>query len=398
MVNRLTVLLATPFRLFFLTATIFGCAAMGLWVPVLLGLHGWSGAMPASIWHGHEMVFGYTMAVLAGFLLTAAANWTGTPPWRGKPLALLGLLWLAGRIAVNCSGCLPPVLTAIIDLSFIPALGVMLAIPLIATGNRRQYVFLVFLTLLTVANLLVHLEALGVVTNGGHIGLILAVDLLMAIISVMGGRVIPAFTTNALRQQGETILPKAHAWQERLALALMILLAVLDVVAETSPACALTALVAAMVQGLRLAGWRGHRTLGQPILWVLHLGFGWLVIGLFLKFIVTWFPGIPTSSALHALTIGVVGTLTLGMMSRVSLGHTGRAFLAGPFAVAAFIMITASALLRVITPWLPANEAVTDQTIWLFALAGLLWMASLAAFVIGHGGILTSPRIDGRPG
>lgn len=386
-------LLATPFRLFFLMATLYAAGVMGGWIPVFLGEVGWTGALPATVWHGHEMVFGYTAAALAGFLLTAVANWTQIPPWSGSPLAALGLLWLAGRVAVNLSGWLPLGMVAAVDILFLPALAAMLAQPVMATGNRRQYVFVVLLAALAAGNMLVHLEVLGLLRNGGHLGLVFGVNVVMAVITVIGGRIIPMFTSNALRMRGDGVPLRSRLWVERLVLPVLVLMAALDLLDEAGPMAGLAALAAAAVHGVRLAGWRSSRTLGQPLVWSLHLGYGWLVLGLALKGLAVWVPAIPPSAALHALTAGVIGTLTLGVMTRVSLAHTGRMLHPGPFALAAYALVSLSALLRVAGPLLLPGSGPG-----LMAVSGVLWSAAFLAFGWGYVRILLSPRADGQPG
>jgi uncharacterized protein involved in response to NO len=393
MIRRISRLFAAPFRVFFFLAGLYSIVIMGLWLPVYVGAMALPERFGPALWHGHEMIFGYTGAVLAGFLLTAVANWTGVPAWTGRPLAWLGGVWLAGRVAVTCGDSWPGWLVALVDLAYLPALAVMVALPVLKTGNRRQLVFLVLLAGLTAANLMVHLEAMGVLAGGGRRGLVLAVTLVVAIIAVMGGRIIPMFTANALRQRGDLVAPKVRPWVERLALPVLIGLAGAELFDETGPAAALAALSAALIHGVRLSGWRGHRTLDQPILWVLHLGYGWLVFGLLLKGLAPLLPDQPPNLALHALTVGAIGTLSLGVMTRVALGHTGRPFQVAPVVVAGYALITAAALVRVAGPWLMAGGGVP-----VMHAAGGLWAAAFAAFLAGYAGILTSPRVDGRPG
>ncbi|MEI6558174.1 MAG: NnrS family protein [Rhodospirillaceae bacterium] len=387
-------LLASPFRLFFLLAGCQAIAAILIWLGLYLGHGSWGGPLAPVVWHGHEMLFGYTAAVIAGFILTAAANWTQTEPWSGPALALAGALWLLGRLAWIAAPVLPAWLVAAADLPFMPVLAWMLAVPVLATGNRRQLIFIALFAALTAANLLIHLEALGVLRDGGHQGMLLATTLIMLYIAVLGGRVIPMFTGNALRARGETEGPRQVPMLEKAALLSLALVALVDLVAESGGAAATVALTAAAVHGLRLAGWRGSRVLGEPILWVLHLGYGWLVLGLALKGLAALAPDvIPPTAALHALTAGAIGTLTIGIMSRVTLGHTGRPFKAAPLTVAAYWLVTAAALLRVGVPIFAPGLTVEGME-----LAIGLWGAAFALFLIGHTGMLTGPRVDGRPG
>ncbi len=394
MAGRGIVLLASPFRLFFLLAGIDAIIAIAVWICLYLGHGSWSGPVAPMVWHGHEMVFGYTAAVIAGFILTAVSNWTQTKPWNGRPLALLAVLWLAGRLAWAAAPWLPAPLVAAVDLSFLPVLAWMVAVPLLATGNRRNLIFVALFTALFVANLLIHLEALGVLHDGGHRGLILAVTLIMLFMTVLGGRVIPMFTGNALRRRGENVEIKAVPALERAALITLLVVALLDLVVEGSAAAGIAALAAAVVHGARMSRWQSGRTLGDPLLWVMHLGYGWLVVGLALRGLAALAPDvIPPVVALHAFTTGAIGTLTLGIMTRVSLGHTGRPFVAAPVTVVCYGLVTVAALSRVSVPILaPALTAAA------MALTAALWVGAFLLFLIEYFGVLCRPRIDGRPG
>ncbi len=388
------VLLASPFRVFFLLAGLYGIAAVLIWLGLYLGHVSWDASVPPVIWHGHEMVFGYTAAVIAGFILTAVSNWTNTEAWNGRPLALAALLWVAGRLAWIAAPWLPAWLVAVVDLPFLPVLAWMLAVPVLATGNRRQLVFIGIFAGLFVANLLIHLEALGVMADGGHRGLILAVTLVMLYIAVLGGRVIPAFTGNSLRRRGDLDGPKVVPVLERGALISLVAVALIDLVAEASVAAGVAALVAAGIHGVRLAGWRGVRTLGEPILWVLHLGYGWLVVGLALRGLAALAPElVQPTAALHALTAGAIGTLTLGIMTRVSLGHTGRPFVAARLTVVSYGLVTAAALMRVFVPILAPG-----LTMRALELSVVLWVGAFLLFVLEYGSILCRARVDGRSG
>lgn len=389
--NPARIILASPFRLFFLLAGGYALVAMVPWLALLTGHSAWDGAMAPAVWHGHEMIFGYTVAVIAGFLLTAVADWTQTPVCCGRPLAFLGLLWLLGRLALALSPS--PWLAMAADLLFLPALILTAARPLIRTGNRRQTLLLAALAALVAADAAIHLESLGVIDGDVLAGLTTVVDLVMIPIGVIGGRIIPAFTGNVLRRRGETELPRTRPWVERFAVPSLVLIAALDLAPVPAAVTGLAALTAGALHAVRLSGWRGGRTLGQPILFVLHLGYGWLVLGLWLKALAALTPAMPPTAALHALTIGAIGTLTIGMMSRVARGHTGRTMVAGPFALAAYGLITAAALARVAGPAL-----WPDATGLALALAGGCWLAAFAAFLADQLGILTRPRIDGRPG
>jgi uncharacterized protein involved in response to NO len=380
---------ALGFRTFFVAAGAAGLALIAVWVYAFA-----HGANPGRYygggigWHGHEMLFGYTMAVVAGFLLTAVRNWTGRDTPSGAGLASLALLWLAGRVAPFAGGWLPDWAIATIDLAFLPAVAAVLAPPLRAAGQRHNQIFLILLGLLTLANLLIHLQALGVTAATGHAGTYLAVQLLVLLIVVIAGRVLPFFTERAV----PGARPWRHTWIEALAVGSAALLAATVPFLAPSLPLALLTLAAAAVHGVRLAGWYHRHIWGKPILWVLHLGYAWLVVGFALQGLAFWGIGTPLL-AVHAFTAGAIGTLTLGMMARVSLGHTGREMHAPAPAAAAFVLITLAAALRVLVP-LAAPARYLDAIV----AAGICWSAAFVLFLWVYVPVLLRPRVDGRPG
>jgi uncharacterized protein involved in response to NO len=384
------------FRPFFLVAAIFSPLAILLWLGVFSGEVSSVSAYPPNLWHGHEMLFGYAGAVMAGFFLTAVPNWTGTPPLRGRPLAILAALWLAARGAVWLTPIVPPLAAAALDLSFFVALGLML-VPALSKGSRKNLVFLAVLTLLVLANLLFHLEALGL-RQTASLGLNAGVDLFAVLITVIGGRVTPAFTGNALRAQAEAQHRpppeiKSYLWLNEAAILSVAIFAVCELAAPGRAWLGWIALVASSINAARMAGWRTGATLNQPLLWVLHLGYGWLVLGLAVKGIAALTGILPASVALHGITMGAIGTMTLAMMSRATLGHTGRALAAGPALAAAYVLISLAAAVRLLMPIL-----LPDQYPASVAVAGMLWIAAFSIFVVKFVPILAKSRADGRPG
>jgi uncharacterized protein involved in response to NO len=341
-----------------------------------------------AVWHGHEMLFGYTAAVIAGFLLTAVRNWTGMPTPGGIVLAGLVMLWLAGRILPFFSGVLPHWLIALVDTAFLPVLGACLALPLLQRRQQHNLVFLLVLAGLTVANLLVHGQLLGLTQATVTAGTSLGVDLVVLLIALLGGRVIPFFTERGLA--GATV----RRWQpvEVLALGALVALIVLDQVNAAPAAVILCAGLAATGHALRLYGWYQPRIWNVPLLWVLHLGYAWLVAGFVLKALAAagW---VNPMLAIHAFTAGGIGTITLGMMARVALGHTGRALRVVPAMTWAFVLANLAAAARVFLPMLGA----AGYRGWI-VLAGVCWSMAFALFVISYAGILIRPRVDGRPG
>ena len=378
---------ALGFRPFFLAAGVAAVALIATWLAVYRGALGLPAYYDVITWHGHEMVFGYAVAVIAGFLLTAVRNWTGVPTPTGGLLALLVALWLAGRLAALLPALLPREWIAAIDLAFLPALALSLSGPLLRRPQPGQVVFLPLLLGLTAANAMVHLQMLGITAVTARPGLYFAVDLIVLIIAVVGGRVLPFFT-----QRGVGAAPRRWpavewaVWGTTGAVALVDVFALAPAVAI--PICA----AGAVAHAVRLAGWYDRRIWGVPLLWVLHLGYGWLAVGFALKAAVAAGLLIPMVG-LHALTVGGIGVLTLGMMARVALGHTGRALQASAPMAVAFALINAAAAARAL--FAAALPAWYAQTI---LLAGALWLAAFAIFVAEFDAILLRPRVDGQPG
>jgi uncharacterized protein involved in response to NO len=386
-------LFAYGFRPFFLLAGLHASFAVLLWVVIYHHGGGATLAVSPPVWHAHEMAFGFTTAVIAGFLLTTTANWTRTPHLRGPLLIALSAAWLAGRLAFLFGADLPPVIVAVTDLTFLPLLALAIGVPLVRAGQRRQYVFVVVLTALFLANLSTHLATFGIAEVDERLGPRFAVYVAAALIAVMGGRIIPSFTTNALRHHGATEVPTARPWIEHLAAPAIAVAALVDLVAEGSAWAGLAALAAALVHGMRLAGWRSLSTGFSPILWILHAGYAWLVIGFALSGLAAFVDAIPPTAAFHALTAGAIGVLTLGVMSRVALGHTGRDIVAAKPTVVAYVLVNLAALVRVLGPMLAPDLAIVATVV-----AGFLWTAAFATFTAVYAPILIAPRADGRPG
>lgn len=384
-----TALFALGFRPFFLAAGIAAALLIGVWVAALRGV-----ALPTlydpvggpMAWHGHEMLFGYVSAVVAGFLLTSVRNWTGLPTPTGAWLVGLVALWLAGRVAPFLPASIPPAWGAGMDLAFLPALAIALAIPLLRQNNARNLIFVPILLALAIANLLFHLQVLGVAATG-RTGQLLAVDLIVLVITIIGGRVVPFFIDRAIPEAQPVGRPTLDA----LCVAGVVALGVLRLLGADDALRVVAGLTAAL-HGARLAGWHDVRLWSKPLLWVLYLGYAWLVVG----FAMTALSGLVprfTSLALHAFTAGAMGSMTLGMMTRVSLGHTGRPLVASGPAIFSFVAIFAMGLTRVVLPAI-APSLYHE----LVVVAGLLWIAAFLPFVAAFAPILVRPRPDGRAG
>jgi uncharacterized protein involved in response to NO len=384
-----TALFSYGFRPFFLAAALLAALAVPLWLLILVAGTELPSFLPLVLWHGHEMLFGYATAVLAGFLLTATPSWSGLPPVAGGPLAGLALLWLASRTASWFGGGLPAT-AMIVDLAFLPALALAVA-PHLQASARRNLVFLPLLGALFMANLAVDLDGVGQLPGLGSMAFRAALDLFALLIALIGGRVVPSFTANALKASGAAAQLRAFSWLDRAALGALIAMLLADLATLPRVAGAL-ALAAAALNGLRMWGWHGHRTLGKPLLWVLHLGYLWLAAGLAWKGLVDLTGFLPGSEALHGLAIGAVGTMTMAVMSRATLGHTGRPLEAPRLATFGYLLISGAALVRLAAPLLP------DLYLPALLTSASLWSAAWLSFLAAFGSALIRPRIDGRPG
>lgn len=377
------------FRPFFLLAGLLAVAAMGLWALVLFqGLS--LGGLPVSgmVWHGHEMVFGYAMAVIAGFLLTAAHNWTQLRTLNGVPLLGLAGLWLLARIGWLWP--LPPLLTAAADLSFGLLLTLAIFWPLARTRQWQHLGMLIKVLLLTLANGLFYLGALDMVSNAGQWGLLLGFYLVVALIMAMGRRVIPFFIEKGV---GCPFQAKNWRWLDISSLYLFLIFAVLESFGMLRDLSSALAGVLMLLHGTRLWGWYTPAIWSRPLLWVLFTGYGWLVAGFALR-LAAGLDLVSPFIALHAFAVGGIGLVTVGMMARVSLGHTGRSVFEPPRAVSLiFLLILGAALARVFAPLLMPDQA----TGWLL-FSQLLWILGFGLFLALYAPMLVQRRIDGRWG
>ncbi|MEW8124662.1 MAG: NnrS family protein [Candidatus Thiodiazotropha endolucinida] len=378
---------ALGFRPFFALAGLSGLILMVLWIGF------WhAGKAPPSAyyttidWHSHEMLFGFTLAIIAGFLLTAVRNWTGIDTPTGKPLALLALLWLLARLLPFVPS-IPSWLVALTDLLFIPALIYALYTPLTKAENRINRLFLPLLAAMALANLLYHLQGLGVTSTGPR-GLTLMLNLVLLLLIFVGGRVLPFFTEKAVNGA----IPRFNKQREQFVYAVFILWTLGELLLPQSGLLFPLAFGVAATQAWRLADWYHPGIWRRPILWVLFSGLFWLTLGYFLKGL-SLLDLFPANLAIHALTAGAIGVFTLGMMARVALGHTGREIEPNKFITITFILINLAVIIRV---FLPVTGLLGYETC--IGLSGSLWALCYLLFVLTYLPILARPRIDGRPG
>jgi uncharacterized protein involved in response to NO len=382
-------LAAKGFRPFFLLAAVYAAAIVPLWLLALAGRVQSTDYLPGSVWHAHEMIFGFAVAVIAGFLLTAVGNWTGRETATGSSLLALAALWVAGRGAILFPHVLPRALDAALDLAFLPALAITLARPLVAARNRRNFVMIAIVGALFVADAVVHADALGIWPGAGRGACLVALDLVVLVILVITGRVVPMFTRNATGVTTIRSMPRL----DMATVAAMAALTVLDAVMLESTVAAIASAIVGALAIARSWRWWTLRIFRHPLLWILHLGHAWVAAGLLLRAAVAIDPTLPASAATHALTVGAIGSLTLGMMARVALGHTGRPLTPPRTITFAFGAVTLAAILRVAGPIvLPSRYMAT------LVAAGALWTAAFAAYVLIYAPIVWAPRVDGRPG
>ncbi len=373
------------FRPFYLLAALFAALSVPLWIAQFAGLLPPPSAYPALLWHAHEMSFGFTLAVIVGFLLTAVRNWTGLPTPAGSQLAGLAALWIAARV-FNYAG--PAPLAMLADAAFLILPMIALGLVLVKARSHRNLFVLAVLTAFLAANTLFHLAVAGRVSFAPIHAVHFFVFTVIILIGVIGGRVIPTFTANALRG--------VRQFRSRLLDALALAgtgIALLLVLAEAPAQVAIAACaIAAALQALRLAGWNPWAARRQALLWILHLSYAWIPVGLVL--LACGVAGkLPLSAGVHALTLGAIGGLIIGMITRTALGHTGRPLKAGRIEVAAYLLVQAAVIVRLVPMLVPGLPYLA----WTTAAAGA-WSAAFALYLVRYAPMLAAPRLDGRDG
>jgi len=381
------------FRPFFLLAALFSVLSLGVWFAFWHGdilLRPFGGLM---YWHQHEMLFGFAAAVVTGFLLTAVQNWTGLPSLKGGPLLALVGLWLAGRLLMAFPLGLPAWLVVLVEVLFLPVVAAVMARRVIRAKRWRNLVFLPALGLLTLANLAMHLGVMGgdaaLIRQASHLAVLL-VTLLMV---VVGGRVIAMFTANRLGLTRKAPIPVLETLSLGSVMA-VVLVQLLVVLGVAVPAALLAGLMglAALANLMRFARWGGQHSWREPLLWGLHLSYAFIPLGLAM-WALALLSGSRADAAVHALTIGGMGTMMLAMMARVSLGHTARPIRTLPGIGVALGLMVAAALLR--SPVLALFPQITH---WTYNLGIIFWCLAYLIFLFHYTGPLLSARLDGKDG
>jgi uncharacterized protein involved in response to NO len=373
------------FRPFYLLASVFAALSVALWSLQFTGMLP-AGYLPAPLWHAHEMLFGFTLAVVVGFLFTAGRNWTNRPTPTGAWLAVLTLLWVAGRVLVLAERGWA---SAVVNAAFPLAAAIALAIPFFAAGNRRNYFFIALLALLSAATLAVSPErSWACWPCPGWAGIQLALDVVLFILCVMGGRVIPMFTNNGVPGADARRQPML----EKAALGSVLALLAADALQLPAPVVGSIAAFGAAAHLARWMLWQPWRTMRTPLVWVLHLAYAWIPLHLAMRACAAanW---ITPSAAVHALTVGAIGGLIIGMMTRTARGHTARPLRADRWDVACYLLVAAAAMVRVLVPLV-----VPAWTVGAIAASGALWSAGFGLYAVCYWKVLTRPRLDGKPG
>lgn len=385
-------LFAYGFRPFFLAAGLSAALAVPAWLAMLALGSMPLGALPPQLWHAHELFYGLVVAALAGFLLTAVPGWTGSRGFGGWPLVALTSVWLLGRVAFALANALPFWALAAVELAFLPALTILLAPPLLRSRNRNTPL-LVVIAALWIADAAFVAALARTDPLLASASLRIATDLMLLVVTVIGGRIVPSFTANALRRRGEAADIRNLAWLERGVLALMVGVILVDLWQPDGAAAGWLAALVAIAQGVRLSRWRSARVRGEPILWVLHVGYAWMPVGFALKALWLLAGAGWAVNWVHALTMGAFGTMILAVMTRAALGHTGRDLTVGGSIAAAYVLLTLGVATRVFVPALWPS-----QYLGTLLVSGFLWTAAFVLYLIVYAPILALPRADGKPG
>jgi len=373
------------FRPFFFGGAAWAVGALLLWLLAFLGAAELPSAFDALSWHRHEMLFGFVGAVVAGFLLTAIPNWTGRLPIAGAPLAALAGLWLAARAALLCSGEIGIGIAATLDIGFYLTLAFVAAREVLAAKNRNLPIVMLVL-LFAIANAVDYAAVTGAIADS-EAGFRGGIGLIVLMISLIGGRIVPSFTRNWMNKHGiEGRLPEQPGRFDILTLAMTALAVATWVLMPESSVTGAALALAGLFQAVRLWRWRGWRTLRDPLVMILHIGYAWIPAGLLLLASSILGAAIPRTAAIHALTAGAMATMILAVMTRASLGHTGRELKANPATVAIFVLVTLGAILRVGAPL-----RLVDYRAGL-ELAGACWGAAFLLFLVAYARVLFGSR------
>ena len=373
------------FRPFFLAAGIWGAVAIALWIAMLAGRLELPSRFDPLTWHVHEMLFGFVLAAIAGFLLTAIPNWTGRRPVAGAPLAVLAGLWALGRVAVLISAWMPPWLALGADVAFPIALATVVGREIILSGNRRNMPIIAPVAVLALADLLTDSSIEGFGRLSGY-GWRLGLTAILILISVVAGRIVPSFTRNWLVARRRVRLPATAGAIDRVSLGLLHASLLSWVLAPGATPVGIALLGAAGMNLWRLVRWRGAEIRSEPLLLALHVGYVWLVIGVGALGLSLLDPAFPVSAAIHALTAGAVGTMILAVMTRATRGHTGHELRADGATKLIYALVTLAAAVRV------SAALVERARADLLVVAAVLWVGAFGLFALCYAPLMLRPR------
>ena len=381
----LTALFSYGFRPFFLGAAWFAGLAVPAWILMLsLGI-GSTGLAAPREWHVHEMLFGFLPAVITGFVLTAVPNWTDRPAIHGRELARLFGLWLAGRV-VLAGPWVPPTFAAIVDTAYLVVLAVIVWREIAGGKSWNHAPIGVLLSLYAVTNLLFHAFAINDLATDLPERLALGLD--MTLLAFIGGRVTPNFTREFLVQSRRPEKPARFTHLDLGAIGLVAFASTVWAVFSQGALAGGLLILAGLVNLVRLSRWYGWFTWREPLVFVLHWGYGWLVLALALLGFAALGVGLPKEDAVHALTTGAVGVMTLGIMTRASLGHTGRQRSADAATIAMYVLVTCGAILRVF------GAGTGLPTGLILGAAAFCWSSAYLLFALVYGPYLLRPSLE----
>jgi uncharacterized protein involved in response to NO len=379
------------FRPFFLFAGAWAVLAMLIWVAALHGAALPDGPLPLVQWHAHEMIAGFIGAAISGFLLTAVPNWTGRRGYAGAPVVMLAGLHLVARLVLLPGSPVPVPIAAVIALLPLPALLLTILPALIAAGTPRLYGPPVLVLAFWSGDVLMLADAAGWTAGSFAIGQVLSLNVALALVGLIGGRIVPSFTLNALRKTGAAPGSPPWPWIDRAGMIALVAVVVGDLAAYGSAATGAIAAIAAVATLTRLARWHGLATLGQPILWVLHLAYLLVPAALATKAVFLLAEAPWAAYWLHLQASGAIALMILAVMTRATLGHTGRDLVAPPLAVAAYALLPLAALTRAFGAELMSYTAA-------LAIAGTAWVVAFTLYLIAFAPMLLTRRPDGKPG
>ena len=385
-------LFAYGFRPFFLLAGLYAAGSIAAWVWLFPRGATPMSALPPQLWHGHEMIFGFVAAAIVGFLLTAVPAWTGERGFAGRPLIALTVTWLAGRLAFAFGDTVPMAMLVIAELALIPGLLVVLA-PLLLRASNRNWPLLLVLTAFWCGDAVFVYGAYSGQVELASNALRGSLNLVLILITIIGGRIVPAFTGNAFRKRGVEVTVRSSRALEMTVLASTVAYVLVDTLAPSAGMTGIVAAAAALAHLLRLSGWQGLRSWREPIVWVLHAGYVWLPIGLALKAACVLTDAPWATHWQHALGAGAAATMIMAVMTRASLGHTGRPLRVSRLTVVAYVALIVAVLLRVFgAPVLQVGYAST------LLASGAFWTLAFLLYCGVYVPILIGPRADGKPG